>query len=281
MISSTSETVAMALHMESDREQGKQTCKTLCSMMQDYPNLEELDLVSYSHEYSLNTVLSHTTGAPLFANLAYLSLLGVNVASGGSDGFCHNLDLALLQDLRMIGCDYLKPFFDGLSRFYAKDTGKLRALHIDMIADLNQPKDTIQALEKLLKVCPKLSELNLELDKHEVVAKECLLEHAETLCSFVVGAEGEETITRFPVEDVKIVLKACMKLKWLALHLPSVHLGPLGRLGADYQFGTCFESVLVSSREVTQTSLETNNHNILNSRCIRHCIPFECSTYPS
>jgi hypothetical protein len=83
MISSTSETVAMALHMESDGEQGKQTCKTLCSMMQDYPNLEELDLVSYSHEYWLSTVLSHTTGAPLFANLAYLSLWGVNVASGG------------------------------------------------------------------------------------------------------------------------------------------------------------------------------------------------------
>jgi hypothetical protein len=123
MISLTSETVAMALHMESDGEQGKQTCKTLCSMMQDYPNLEELDLVSYSHKYSLNTVLSHTTGASLFANLAYLSLWGVNVASGGSDGFCRNLDLAMLQDLRMIGCDYLKPFFEGLSRFYAKILG--------------------------------------------------------------------------------------------------------------------------------------------------------------
>jgi hypothetical protein len=150
-----------------------------------------------------------------------------------------------------------------------------------MIADLDQPKDTIQALEKLLKVCPKLSELNLELDKHELVAKECLLAHAETLCSLVVGAEGEETITGFPVEDVKIILKACMKLKWLALHLPNVHLGSLGRLGANYQFGTRFESVLVSSREVTQTSLETNNHNRLTPRYIRHCIPFECSTYPS
>jgi hypothetical protein len=66
---------------------------------------------------------------------------------------------------------------------------------------------------------------------------------------FVENAAGAEDRTRqllsalprdttYGVDDMKAILKACQKLKYLALNLPEVHLGPIMDLADTFRLGS-------------------------------------------
>ncbi|CAN9381737.1 unnamed protein product [Alternaria alternata] len=125
----------------------------------------------FLHSVSSVFKFSLAEEAPLFQNLTCLRLFDLDIATPEDQPLCKNFNLSKLRSLQIKECDYLIPFLEGLSSFYIDCTGQLDELIILLPEGLDQPLETIQAMERLLKNCPKLQSLdmNFEGTLHQVV----------------------------------------------------------------------------------------------------------------
>ncbi|CAN9352821.1 unnamed protein product [Alternaria alternata] len=125
----------------------------------------------FLHSVSSVFKFSLAEEAPLFQNLTCLRLFDLDIATPEDQPLCKNFNLSKLRSLQIKECDYLIPFLEGLSSFYIDCTGQLDELIILLPEGLDQPLETIQAMERLLKNCPKLQSLDMDFEGtlHQVV----------------------------------------------------------------------------------------------------------------
>jgi hypothetical protein len=277
----------LILYLGLGKGNAEETFKNLREAFGAYSNLQDL-ILCYSNNFpdSLQNILFYASEGRMFYNLISVTFTLLDLVPNGSQRFCHNLDVAKLQHLELEECDFLVPFLDSLSKSYSEIPGALELLSIQLPTNISQPVETIRSIETLLKVCPKLLELALELAKCNLVSKDCLLSHADTLCSLVVGTFPSEQPVYFSRYDLGVILKACTKLKWLAINLPPVDLGLITELGQNFRLDgsekglAAFEGILVSHPRSTGSwsLILTSRYDRLNFPAILHCTPSECST---
>ncbi|RYO48613.1 hypothetical protein AA0116_g12457 [Alternaria tenuissima] len=118
----------------------------------------------FLHSVSSVFKFSLAEEAPLFQNLTCLRLFDLDIATPEDQPLCKNFNLSKLRSLQIKECDYLIPFLEGLSSFYIDCTGQLDELIILLPEGLDQPLETIQAMERLLKNCPKLQSLDMDFE---------------------------------------------------------------------------------------------------------------------
>jgi len=167
----------------------------------------------------------------------------IDLVLDASFQFSHNFDVARLEKLHILGCSSISPFLESLSKSYIETPGKLRELciHLDHLFEDEVQVETTKSIENFLKVCcPGLENLELELRNGKLVDKSCLLSHAETLRNVVIE-KSRNGITDsqsqyYSGDEVGVILRACTKLRGLAINLPPINLGRITKLGHGFQF---------------------------------------------
>jgi hypothetical protein len=188
---------------------------------------------------SLSALFNHLKEAPLFPNLTVLRLWYLNMASPEGQTVCKSLNLSKVRILEIRECYPFVPFLEGLSSFFTDNTGDLDELLIEFPTQLDQALETVQAVEKLLRACPQLESLQLDLSQHGFVAEDCILAHCQTLTTLWIST-GLSSLDGFlSAKDMGSILGACNKLNALAINMPS--------LGAVASLDTEFVNMLVSS----------------------------------
>jgi hypothetical protein len=161
------------------------------------------------------------------------------MASPEGQTVCKSLNLSKVRILEIRECYPFVPFLEGLSSFYTDNTGDLDELLIEFPTQLDQALETVQAVEKLLRACPQLESLQLDLSQHGFVAEDCILAHCQTLTTLWIST-GLSSLDGFlSAKDMGSILGACNKLNALAINMPS--------LGAVASLDTEFVNMLVSS----------------------------------
>ncbi|KAH8623171.1 hypothetical protein IG631_22328 [Alternaria alternata] len=188
--------------------------------------------VSGNSETSLSALFNYSKEAPLFFNLTYLQLSCLNIAMPGEQTLCKNLNLSRLLSLQILECSHLVLFLEGLSSFYTDSTGELSKLTITLPYQLERPLETLQAVEKLFRVCPQLKSLQLDLSRHGFVAKDCILAHCQTLITLWISTGQSSLAIHLSAKDMGFILGACNKLNALAMNMPS--LGAVASLDAEF-----------------------------------------------
>ena len=188
---------------------------------------------------SLSALFNHLKEAPLFPNLTVLRLWFLNIASPEGQTVCKSLNLSKVRTLELVECYPFIPLLDSLSPFYTDNTGDLNELSIAVPTPPYQAPESIQAVEKLLRACPQLESLQLDLSQHGFVAKDCILAHCQTLIKLWISTGVSSLDDHLSAEDMGSILGACNKLNELAMNMPS--------LGAGASLDAEFVNMLVSS----------------------------------
>jgi len=111
---------------------------------------------------------------------------------------------------------------------------------------MKEPKRTVQAIDALLKTCPKLTHLQLDLSVHGLVARDSVLAHCKTLTELIMQSGMTEGGNYFPIADITAILKACTKLTTLAIDMPSLELGSISDPQDGFSPDEEYAHVLVS-----------------------------------
>ena len=205
--------------------QARKTFKILRKAFDACSKLENLILIdTRAFPGSLQDILSYATGGQLFFQLTSVTLQGLDLVPNGSQPFCHNFNVTNLQQMNLTSCDDVIPFLDSLTRSYSEMSGALKVLSIQLREDDPTPVETASSVEGFLKACPKLKDLSLVLARCPLVGKDCLLSHADTLRSLVVSTDPLEQ-RAYSKHDLERILKACKRLKCLAINFPPIRLG--------------------------------------------------------
>ncbi|RYN45992.1 hypothetical protein AA0114_g8636 [Alternaria tenuissima] len=205
--------------------QARKTLKILRKAFDACSKLENLILIdTRAFPGSLQDILSYATGGQLFFQLTSVTLQGLDLVPNGSQPFCHNFNVTNLQQMNLTSCDDVIPFLDSLTRSYSEMSGALKVLSIQLREDDPTPVETASSVEGFLKACPKLKDLSLVLARCPLVGKDCLLSHADTLRSLVVSTDPLEQ-RAYSKHDLERILKACKRLKCLAINFPPIRLG--------------------------------------------------------
>lgn len=77
---------------------------------------------------------------------------------------------------------------------------------------------------RFLKVCPKLTSLDISTAKELLIDKECIIAHAETLRILIIDT-GHLGGKNYAVNDLKSILDACARPEVLQIDVPDVKLG--------------------------------------------------------
>ncbi|KAI4638152.1 hypothetical protein J4E93_010462 [Alternaria ventricosa] len=136
-----------------------------------------------------------------------------------------SLNLSNLKGLHIEWCIDQIPLLEGISSFYTHNAGQLEELIIALPTRMENPKHTVQAIDTLLKTCPKLTYLQLDLSVHGLVARDSVLVHCKTLTELMMESGMTEGGNYFPIADITAILKACTKLTALAIDMPTLELG--------------------------------------------------------
>jgi hypothetical protein len=225
------------MYMEPDGDRNEQTCEEMESLVQCCPRLSGLiitaHLTSNYKMHSLSRILSYAKEPSLFSNIISIRLKELDIQPDQSVEFPQVFDLYKLRELSLSDCDYIIPLLDSLSSFYTHSTGELRAGSITLPDGLDQPAGTIESIERLLRVCPKLGELELDLYGNGFINVTPIVSHFDILYSLVAETGGPETNEHYSVVDIQVMLKACTKLKWLGIFLPTVELGSITEISTN------------------------------------------------
>jgi len=240
--------------------------RDLQSFIDLYPSLERLKL-SGEHQdpISLQMLLWLSPESRLFSNLTSIEMSAMSLVPDASYEFSHNFDVARLEKLHLKNCSAMSLFFESLSESYIETPGKLRELCIDLPRSNPYHDDgehdvqvkTTESIENFLKVCPRLENLDLNLRNGKLIDRSCLLPHAETLRNVVIG-KSRNSLTDsqshyYSGDEVGVILRACTKLRGLAINLPPIDPGYITQLGDGFQFNAseqdcaAFKDVLVSN----------------------------------
>ncbi|KAI4908038.1 uncharacterized protein J4E92_010984 [Alternaria infectoria] len=189
---------SMTLEIIPHQVSEKRIFRSIESISKMCPRLEELLLTSHSlvqyKKTSLCAILGHAKEFPLFASLTILRLYGLRLIGPGHQAICKSLDLSKLCTLDVQGCDHHVLFMQGLSSYYASGTGDLQDLCIALPLHLQGAQKTVESIEGLLKVCPKLRILRLVLESHGLVDKDYIITHGQSLHSLMIGTGSQHSV---------------------------------------------------------------------------------------
>ncbi|KAI4645489.1 uncharacterized protein J4E78_009401 [Alternaria triticimaculans] len=169
-----------------------------------------------------------------------------------------------------------EPFIESLSSYYTSGIGELTDLYIILPYQLEEPENSVKAIESLLKVCPKLEDLQLDLSRHGFVAKECILAHCQTLECLMLGTGKSKICSHFTVTEMTAVLRACIHLKYLAVNMPACDLGTITELGTGFHPKEEFADMLA----VVSTHPVLNAFRILNLPTVNFGDVYETESVP-
>lgn len=224
---------------------------SLKSVSQCCPKITDLALNNESldnrNDVSLCAILSHTKDHQLFPNLATLRLYNLRMATTADQAIDGNLHLSNLRALQLEACIDQISFLKGLSSFYTSNVGKLEDLIVILPMELTESENTVQAIELLLKTCPKLSDLQLDLSAHRLVAKHSVMAHHKTLESLMLGTADSGSGRYYSAADLNSILNGCTKLEALAIDMPPLDLGPISKPVTDFSSNEEYGHVLVRS----------------------------------
>ncbi|KAI4607080.1 hypothetical protein J4E80_009810 [Alternaria sp. BMP 0032] len=127
-----------------------------------------------------------------------------------------------------------KAHRDAVTSYYTSGVGELGSIYIVLPAQLGEPVKSVKAIENLLKVCPKLEALQLQLSGHGCIAKECVLSHSQKLKWLMMGTGESQSRTSFSATDMTIIIRTCIHLEYLAVNMPVVNLGSIAKLGTAF-----------------------------------------------
>jgi hypothetical protein len=252
MESSLLEVLSIHLSIDTYKTPKKRVSDRLESVSRCCPKITALSLFihpvspSRGTGTSLSALFNHPKEAPLFPNLTVLRIWQLNIASPEGKTACKNLKLSKVRTLELRECCPLAPLLENLSSFYTDNTGDLNELLIDVPTQLDQAPETIQAMERLLKICPRLQVLQLDLSGHRLIAKDCILAHCQTLVSLWISTRSED---QFSARDMESVIGACTKLNRLAVNMPRKDMDNLPKLEAGFRLDVDFADMLVSSHK--------------------------------
>ncbi|CAI9631112.1 unnamed protein product [Alternaria burnsii] len=216
--------------------QAEKTFRILRAAFDACPKLEDLIFIdSRTFPDSLQDILSYATGGQLFFQLTSVTFEMLNLVPHGSQPFCHNFNVTKLQKMNIMSCENVIQFLDSLTKSYSGMSGALKVLSMQLLEDDPTPVETISSVEGFLKACPKLKDLYLELATCPLVGKDFLLSHADTLRSLVVSTYGPEQRV-YSKQDLGSILKACKRLRCLAINFPRIRLGSVTKPGRDLHF---------------------------------------------
>lgn len=222
------------------------------SISDNHSKIDDLALTSISNSRdegtSLCGILRHAKQLPLFSNLSTLALMDLKLGNIGGKSTWKSLDFSRLSYLQIDESNYIVPFVEALSSYYTIGVGELADLHIILPYRLEEPRNSVRAIEELLKVCPKLKSLQLELSRHGPVAKDCILAHQQRLRWLMMGTGESEIHSYLSVTDMTAILRACVHLKQLAINMPATNLGLITKLGTSFYPEGEFADMLVSIR---------------------------------
>jgi hypothetical protein len=131
-------------------------------------------------------ILPVLSGMTSGAQLSHLTHLGFDCVylSTSADVLVRNLEIAVLQSIEPQRCRGIATFLNGMSNRFTLTKGVLHTLALSDWPEGDQ--GTLDAIERFLHSCPKLSNLFLETDDSPLVDKACVRAHRETLTSLSV-----------------------------------------------------------------------------------------------
>ncbi|KAI4651116.1 uncharacterized protein J4E79_009313 [Alternaria viburni] len=228
---------------EDEEEEVEKNHRNLQSFIDLYPSLERLNLsADCDPPISLQELLSLSPESRLFSNLTSIKMEAMSLVPDALYQFSHNFDVARLEKLHLKDCSSMSLFFDSLSESYIETPGKLRELciRLDNGVEDEVQVETTTSIENFLKVCcARLENLELHLSNGKLVDKSCLLPHAETLRNVIIEKSQygipDSQSHYYSGDEVGVILRACTKLRGLAINLPPIDLGHITELG-DFQF---------------------------------------------
>jgi hypothetical protein len=246
-----------------------QKCRTL---IQDMPRLAYLIISRHDKTYLGNSSRADLSnllmGGDNTSNT--LSLTGLYLARVSlylsSALLLQKVDFTRIRMLNLMRCDGMGTLLDELAIFYSSHSN---AALYSFDLELNHyhlTRRITQSVEEFLQVCPALRRLSINVCQSDLIPTAPIMtKHAKTLRSLVLITghfpflDGGRSYT---VEDIRSIIGACVNLRRLAIDLPTVDMGPVEALGADFRLGdndagitgpkTKLEAFLVSkSRLVT------------------------------
>ncbi|KAI4645487.1 uncharacterized protein J4E78_009399 [Alternaria triticimaculans] len=229
---------------EDEEEEVEKNHRNLQSFIDLYPSLERLNLsADCDPPISLQELLSLSPESRLFSNLTSIKMEAMSLVPDALYQFSHNFDVTSLEKLHLKDCSSMSLFFDSLSESYIETPGKLRELciRLDNGVEDEVQVETTTSIENFLKVCcARLENLELHLSNGKLVDKSCLLPHAETLRNVIIEKSQygipDSQSHYYSGDEVGVILRACTKLRGLAINLPPIDLGHITELGNEFQF---------------------------------------------
>ena len=248
-------------HISQRASKGDETSRYCRSLLTKMPKLETLVL-----NYGWNRKFAPSAQVGLMfcegdedlqlSNLKCLHLNYIDLCRE-SRTLTRHICIFKITELRLTACDGLAPFLDELLHSFSKDGGSLARLSIRIGRGPNQSQDVIQATERLLKVCPRLTYLDVGIEHCRLIDTACIIANASTLCSLSLqtgswSQPGNKLY--YPLQAIEEIMIACVKIERLALDLPDVSLGSVNalrllpsRLGNFDDRGQHLESFQVST----------------------------------
>lgn len=214
------------------------------AMIETIKSLKRLDITAWhhtdarsDHTLDLRLVVPSNPRTPMFTDLTFLQLRGINLAA--SSHFLHtHANFSMVHTIRLQCCDNFVPFMDALTTSFAVRPNALSTLQIILSPRILEPSETISAIEKFLKAGPTLSDFELDVSRHSMINADCLLPHRDTLRNLVLGTYQRSSPGVYSVSDIKVILKACLKLTNLGINLPTPNLGPVDELAETFRLGS-------------------------------------------
>ena len=245
-----SEVSTITLYVNRHEAPGDRIFNGMKSVSQYCPKIRDLSLNAAStdnpDDVSVCAILAHAKDPPMFPNLTFLRLYDLKFASTAEQPIHESLNLSNLKGLQIEWCFDQIPLLEGISSFYTRNTGQLEELIFILPVHMKEPKRTVQAIDALLKTCPKLTHLQLDLSVHGLVARDSVLAHCKTLTELIMQSGMTEGGNYFPIADITAILKACTKLTTLAIDMPSLGLGSISDPQDGFSPDEEYAHVLVS-----------------------------------
>jgi hypothetical protein len=264
-------------------------------LLENIPSLKELCIDGYTEPnvpptwIDLRIIMQEGLTTARFPQLTSLRLKLVDLGKSSQVLFS-NFKFSGLAKLCLIGCDHMATFMDALLEYYNKNSEVLEELCISLPWHSSEPGADTHAIERFLKDGPKVQDLELDVSHHTLLDKACFIAQASSLKSLVLSTGRARQAKTYGVEEMKAILDACQKLKYLAVNLPEVRLGPIMDLADTFRLGkhrgdlthvdTEFEAMLVSRRRQTPFVKSNAYHILTGIACSTPTTPYSPHVEP-
>jgi hypothetical protein len=211
-------------------------------MLERIKALKGLHIDGYSedddtvHNLDLSLILPAEPRKPLLKGLTSLHLRQVDLAASPKVLFTHTI-VGAIQTLVLNGCDNMCAFLLAMAADGATSVRALNWLEIGLPWDLDDSEESVVAIESLLKACPILSDLDLDVADSRLVSMSAILRHAEGLKNLVLGTGERSEPGIYDVSDMAKLLQRCQVLGSLGINMPRALLGRITDLGMSFRLG--------------------------------------------